>query len=613
MHLESVYVKNFRNLADVTVPLGPGTVIVGENRSGKSNLLHALRLVLDPTLANSERTLSRDDFWDGLGPTTGEAGAAGDEASEGGALAGTTGADDGVAEQSSDGGLATTTVATYDPMAAGEQIVVRVEFGGIDGDPDAMGALGGALIEGDPMRAAFTYRFGPRNELADHHGAPLYEWTLTGGDDEDELRGDVRKYVRMTTLSALRDAERDVASWRRSPLRPLLEAVSDEIPDARLQEVVTAVAASNQRILELDEVSALSERISTETQRLVGEHQGLDATLGVAPTEPRHLLRSLRLFVDDAQRPLGSASLGALNVLYLALLLMRLERDVQTGEVAHLVLAIEEPEAHLHPHVQRSTFADVLRPDPKAERTVVVTSHSPHLVSVAPPRSLVVLRSTSYGTVVGAASEADLEDAEWDDIERYLDATRGELVFAQRVLLVEGYAETVLVPRIADAMGIDLDKRGISVCSINGTHFGTYARYLYALGTPWAVLTDGDPDKQVTGARRVELLLDRLGVAGEDPKSHGIFIGDVTLEQDVIAAHPTNAAAAVQALASLALPKVASERVDAWRRGEPIDAGEAMDIVSSVGKGLFAQRLASGGVELIGPEYILSAVTYLMA
>jgi putative ATP-dependent endonuclease of OLD family len=66
MRIDKVTVKNFRNLADVDVPLQRGTVIVGENRVGKSNFIHALRLVLDPTLPNSERYLRREDFWDGL-------------------------------------------------------------------------------------------------------------------------------------------------------------------------------------------------------------------------------------------------------------------------------------------------------------------------------------------------------------------------------------------------------------------------------------------------------------------------------------------------------------------------------------------------------------------
>ena len=54
VRLSRVRVKNFRNLADIDVPLAQHTVIVGENRSGKSNLLHAMRLVLDSTLSTDQ-------------------------------------------------------------------------------------------------------------------------------------------------------------------------------------------------------------------------------------------------------------------------------------------------------------------------------------------------------------------------------------------------------------------------------------------------------------------------------------------------------------------------------------------------------------------------------
>ncbi|MBE0688671.1 MAG: AAA family ATPase, partial [Anaerolineae bacterium] len=66
MHIKRIRVQNFRNFADFDVELWRNVVVVGENNSGKSNLLHALRLALDPTLPNSARFLESSDFWDGL-------------------------------------------------------------------------------------------------------------------------------------------------------------------------------------------------------------------------------------------------------------------------------------------------------------------------------------------------------------------------------------------------------------------------------------------------------------------------------------------------------------------------------------------------------------------
>lgn len=95
MQLDRLTIRNFRNFDEIDIPLSPGTVIVGENRAGKSNLVHALWLVLDASLPNSDRQLRAEDFWDGL------------------------------AEGEPD----------WDPMADSEVIEVAVEMSGFDGDP----------------------------------------------------------------------------------------------------------------------------------------------------------------------------------------------------------------------------------------------------------------------------------------------------------------------------------------------------------------------------------------------------------------------------------------------------------------------------------------------
>src|SRR4030042_6224220 len=70
MRVSRSAIATFRNFADLDVRLGEHAVIVGENKIGKSNLLHALRLVLDPSLPDSARHLRIEDFWDGLNTLT---------------------------------------------------------------------------------------------------------------------------------------------------------------------------------------------------------------------------------------------------------------------------------------------------------------------------------------------------------------------------------------------------------------------------------------------------------------------------------------------------------------------------------------------------------------
>lgn len=61
-----VHIENFRNFHSVDFSLGEKQVLIGENAVGKSNLLYALQLILDPTLSEKDRMLEESDFWGGI-------------------------------------------------------------------------------------------------------------------------------------------------------------------------------------------------------------------------------------------------------------------------------------------------------------------------------------------------------------------------------------------------------------------------------------------------------------------------------------------------------------------------------------------------------------------
>ena len=191
----------------------------------------------------------------------------------------------------------------------------------------------------------------------------------------------------------------------------------------------------------------------TASQRSAVPARTSSWTWAFSPIEASRLHRNIRLLIDDGERGIRDASLGSANLVFLSLKALELEQSIVDGNRNHTLLAIEEPEAHLHPHLQRSVYRhffeglDAVRGDPVS---VVLTTHSPHIASVTPLRSIVLLKDTADRGSVGSSTAAlDLTDTEQEDLGRYLDVTRAEMLFARGILLVEGEAERFLLPVFA--------------------------------------------------------------------------------------------------------------------------------------------------------------------
>ncbi len=594
MRISRVEIINFRNFRHLEVELGEHAVIVGENKIGKTNFLYALRLVLDPTLSESARRLQETDFWDGL-PR---------------------------------------------PLDPNERIAVSVDLTDFEDNENQMAVLADHLIESSPLTARLTYGYGSEDSGdIDSVTQSRYDYVIYGGGRSDNPVGyEVRHRIPMDVLQALRDAEDELVNWRRSPMRPLIERARQAIETEELAEIARQFSEASKAVANQHAIKSLGEQITGRLREMVGPGQAVQTALGLAPTDPERMIRALRVFIDGQERPIGSASLGIANVLYLVLKSLELRQLAEEAERDHTFLAIEEPEAHLHPHLQRLVYRDFLQPrahqvarsQPGFElpQTILLTTHSPHIVSVAPLNSLVLLRRSSDGSTKGVSTAKAYElfkSAEIADLERYLDVKRGEFLFARGVLLVEGDAEEFLVPVIARNFGYDLDELGITVCSVAGAYFVPYVNLLgpSMLDIPFAVLTDLDPlpDGRSMASSRIIKLLTVLEPdvdyrkMGKDlvlakGAEWGIFPNSHTLEVELFESGA--AEAMCETLLELADSTAARERANFWRANHDlVDKTQLLKDIGAIGKGRFAQRLTSRIEHAAYPEYICRAIEHV--
>lgn len=587
MRICRIAIENYANFDSVDFATDQSMVIVGENKAGKSNLLRALRLVLDPTLPDRDRQLGLEHFWDGLG----------DE-------------------------------------KLGQEVSVEVELTDFEDNDNLLAVLGGFLvITKSPVVARLTYLYRPRAELQGKEPKSLadYEFLVFGGTDEANVfTAAQRRELPMDYLFALRDAEGDLLNWRRSPLRPIIEQLTAELDDTARLELQKLVNEASAGLAARPEVAEAAQKVSKRLKEMVGDEHAVSLALGLAPTNADALLRSLRLLIDGGARGIGDASLGTANLLFLTLKALELERTVEAGERSHTFLAIEEPEAHLHPHVQRLVYRHYLGADVDALEnvTIILTTHSPHIASVAPLRSIVLLREDSDGgaTVITSAAKVDLTEGDEDDLQRYIDVTRGELFFARGIIFVEGDAERFLIPAYASSMGVDLDAFGVTICSIAGTNFLPYVKLVGsdALGIPFIVLTDQDPrdGKEPLAYSRVRGILeewleeedleDNVEELFEQAEMDGIFVNENTLEVELFAAGMGTAMAAVLEKHANTWGMKRQTLMKSWLDGSTtLDKEMLLKWVEEVGKGRFAQALAGQTSEAHCPDYIKRALKYV--
>lgn len=354
-----------------------------------------------------------------------------------------------------------------------------------------------------------------------------YTHSIYGGPvaAQNQAQGEDLKKIDFEFVNALRNVEDEIYGGRAALLKDVLRYFLDyDLNEDKDRE--ENVAERHQKFMTdtHDVVEKLVERVNAGKDNIVEYANRTGALFSNNNLELEgdvtegDLLAVLDLLVGDGKDeklPVAQNGLGYNNLIYISLLLAKMQSNAKVDFMgssnvkAFSVLAIEEPEAHLHPQMQYQ-FLEFLRNNivDKHVKQVFVTSHSPSLVASVKLDELCCLHRLDDGTVKVYSPKKvfDRDEPAKKFIQRYLDATRADMLFAGGVIFVEGIAEQVLLPVFARLMGIydKWLKKHVIVINIGGRYFDNFLK-IYdstnqnALALKVACVTDRDPVRKEKG------------------------------------------------------------------------------------------------------------------
>ena len=435
MKIQDIKIHGFRNFLEADINFAAATLIIGANDIGKSNLLYAIRILLDNTLSESAIEPAESDFHISR---------------------------EGKQEES---------------------FFIQVHL--VDIKEDAVISCFKGFVSEDG--STFLKYFATRRD---------FSYSLYIGPSEDSLekietRYPYLKYIHLKYIQSMRD----LLGFIRVEKKHLLQmAKKERTPediesDTKKEKLIQHYIANlNSEVNSLSYVSNATHSINDELKQLSLHNTDYSVRLEAQEIELSTYIEQLSLNASSFDKNIGIGGDGRNNQVLMAL--WKAKGDYEIDSTAEAVIyCVEEPEAHLHPHQQRK-FAKYLVENLRGQ--VIVTSHSPQIVERFSPNNIIRLCNPSGATVAATKGCSSIIEKAWNNFGYRMSIIPAETFFSDAVFLVEGPSEEILYKALAYAQGIDLDFLNISILQVGGVTFSVYARILRAMSIPFVVRTDND-------------------------------------------------------------------------------------------------------------------------
>jgi putative ATP-dependent endonuclease of the OLD family len=438
MQISKVTLRGFRNFKDATINLSRKSLIIGCNEIGKSNMLHALRILLDRQLSQADLEPQDSDFY-----------------------------------------------AHEDT----NEIEILVQLSGVCEDCILAKLREHVSDEGttylayqatrDPISRRKKYRI------------------LVGRDIDALAEVETRFYLRVLNLEFM-GSRRNLLSFIRRERKYLLqdarenrEAGEVETDNKTLGKIQSKLWEVNEDVASLVYVSNATDSLNEELNDLSIQNSAQEVVFDTGAADPSLFVDDLKLASRVGEKTLAIGGDGRTNQIHLALWTARkkVTLDPEEEPLSVTIFCIEEPEAHLHPHQQRK-LANYLSDTLDAQ--VIITTHSPQITCEFSPGSIIRLYDNRPDTLAAGDGTNPFVEEAFIEFGHRLSIIPAEAFFSSLVLLVEGPSEELFYKALAASIEVDLDRLNISILMVDGIGFKPYVSLLSSLRIGYVIRTDND-------------------------------------------------------------------------------------------------------------------------